>query len=116
MIVQERGQTIATYKGYTAYDHAEIYTGQIYGVVLYKEGTTTEERLTNVEDTDNQTNTDLQMAIAELTTFRSLRLRLRRPGTPQNIEGKQMLLSNVIVKTYIKPCLLGIYRGRFTEV
>ena len=45
MIVQERGQTIATYKGYTAYDHAEIYTGQIYGVVLYKEGTTTEERL-----------------------------------------------------------------------
>ena len=28
MIVQERGQTIATYKGYTAYDHAEIYTGR----------------------------------------------------------------------------------------
>ena len=54
MIVQERGQTIATYKGYTAYDHAEIYTGQIYGVVLYKEGTTTEERLTNVEDTVTQ--------------------------------------------------------------
>ena len=59
MIVQERGQTIATYKGYTTYDHAEIYTGQIYGVVLYKKGTTTEERLVNVEDAVNQTNTCL---------------------------------------------------------
>lgn len=86
MIVQERGQTIATYKGYTAYDHAEIYTGQIYGVVLYKEGTTTEERLTNVEDTVNQTNTDLQMAIAELTTVIAT-LATSAAGTPQNIEG-----------------------------
>ena len=85
MIVQERGQTIATYKGYTAYDHAEIYTGQIYGVVLYKEGTTTEERLTNVEDTVNQTNTDLQMAIAELTTVIAT-LATSAAGTPQNIE------------------------------
>ena len=85
MIVQERGQTIATYKGYTAYDHAEIYTGQIYGVVLYKEGTTTEERLTNVEDTVNQTNTDLQMAIAELTTV--IATLATSAGTPQNIEG-----------------------------
>ena len=77
---------IATYKGYTAYDHAEIYTGQIYGVVLYKEGTTTEERLTNVEDTVNQTNTDLQMAIAELTTVIAT-LATSAAGTPQNIEG-----------------------------
>lgn len=67
MIVQERGQNIATYEGYTSYDHAEIYTGQIYGVVVYKEGTTPEERLANVETAVTQTNTDLQMAIAELT-------------------------------------------------
>lgn len=67
MTVQERGQTIATYEGYTTYDHAEIYTGKIYGVVVYKEGKTPEERLTDVETSVNQTNTDLQMAIAELT-------------------------------------------------
>lgn len=110
MIVQERGQTIATYKGYTAYDHAEIYTGQIYGVVLYKEGTTTEERLTNVEDTVNQTNTDLQMAIAELTTVIAT-LATSAAGTPQNIEGvKQMFNENsVIVKTWVSLVLAGTY-------
>lgn len=36
MIVQERGQTIATYEGYTAFYRTEIYTGKIYGVVMYK--------------------------------------------------------------------------------
>ena len=36
MIVQERGQTVATYEGYTAFYRTEIYTGKIYGVVLYK--------------------------------------------------------------------------------
>lgn len=36
IIVQERGQTIATYEGYTAFYRTEIYTGKIYGVVMYK--------------------------------------------------------------------------------
>ena len=36
MIVQERGQTIATYEGYAAFYRTEIYTGKIYGVVMYK--------------------------------------------------------------------------------
>ena len=36
MIVQERGQTIATYEGYTAFYRTEIYTGKIYGIVMYK--------------------------------------------------------------------------------
>lgn len=36
MIVQERGQTLATYEGYTAFYRTEIYTGKIYGVVMYK--------------------------------------------------------------------------------
>ena len=36
MIVQERGQTIATYEGYTAFYRTESYTGKIYGVVMYK--------------------------------------------------------------------------------
>ena len=39
MIVQERGQTIATYEGYTAFYKTEIYTGKIYGVVMYKQET-----------------------------------------------------------------------------
>ena len=37
MIVQERGQTVATYEGYTAFYRTEIYTGQIYGVMMYKQ-------------------------------------------------------------------------------
>ena len=36
MVVQERGQTIATYDGYTAFYRTEEYTGQIYGVMVYK--------------------------------------------------------------------------------
>lgn len=36
MVVQERGQTIAAYDGYTAFYRTEIYTGQIYGVTMYK--------------------------------------------------------------------------------
>lgn len=39
MIVEERGQTIATYEGYTAFYRTEIYTGKIYGVVMYKQET-----------------------------------------------------------------------------
>ena len=42
MIVQERGQTVATYEGYTAFYRTEIYTGKIYGVVLYKANKTPE--------------------------------------------------------------------------
>ena len=39
MIVQERGQTIAKYEGYTVFYRTEIYTGQIYGVMMYKQET-----------------------------------------------------------------------------
>ena len=39
MIVQERGQTLAIYEGYTAFYRTEIYTGQIYGVMMYKQET-----------------------------------------------------------------------------
>ena len=67
MVVEERGQIIGEYDGYTAFYRTECYTGQIYGVVVYKEGETPEERLANVETAVDQTNSDLQMAIAELT-------------------------------------------------
>ena len=36
MIVQERGQTVATYDGYTSYQWTENRPGKIYGVVMYK--------------------------------------------------------------------------------
>lgn len=36
MIVQERGQTIATYDGYTSYQWTENRPGKIYGVVVCK--------------------------------------------------------------------------------
>ena len=44
MIVQERGQTLAIYEGYTAFYRTEIYTGQIYGVMMYKQETLPEVR------------------------------------------------------------------------
>lgn len=36
MTVIERGQTLATYEGYTSYQWTENHPGQIYGVVVYK--------------------------------------------------------------------------------
>lgn len=36
MIVQERGQTVATYEGYTAYKWAEVRPGKIYATTMYK--------------------------------------------------------------------------------
>lgn len=49
MIVQERGQTIATYEGYTAFFRTEIYTGQIYGVMMYKQETLPEAQSAMVQ-------------------------------------------------------------------
>ena len=49
MIVQERGQTIATYVGYTAFYRTEIYTGQIYGVMMYKRETLPEAQSAMVQ-------------------------------------------------------------------
>lgn len=42
MIVQERGQTIATYEGYTSYQWTENRPGKIYGVVVCKPENTPE--------------------------------------------------------------------------
>ena len=48
-IVQERGQTIATYEGYTAFYRTEIYTGKIYGIVMYKPDKTPEAQSSMVQ-------------------------------------------------------------------
>ena len=49
MTVQERGRTIATYERYTAYYRTEIYTGKIYGVVMYKAEKTPEAQSSMVQ-------------------------------------------------------------------
>ena len=49
MIVQERGQTVTTYEGYTAFYRTEIYTGQIYGVMMYKQETLPEAQSAMVQ-------------------------------------------------------------------
>ena len=49
MTVQERGQTIATYEGYTAFYRTEIYTGKIYGVLMYKPEKTPEVQSSMVQ-------------------------------------------------------------------
>lgn len=49
IIVKERGQTVATYEGYTAFYRTEIYTGKIYGVVMYKPEKTTEVQSSMVQ-------------------------------------------------------------------
>lgn len=67
MRTEERGQTIKEYEGYTEFYRTEEYTGKIYGVVVNKVGESVEERLASAEQTIEQTNTDMQMAVAELT-------------------------------------------------
>ena len=49
IIVKERGQTVATYEGYTAFYRTEIYTGKIYGVVMYKPEKTPEVQSSMVQ-------------------------------------------------------------------
>ena len=43
--VEERGQVVATYEGYTTFYRTEEYTGQIYGVVMYKPDRTPEVQM-----------------------------------------------------------------------
>lgn len=49
MTVEERGQVIGEYEGYTEFYHTEEYEGKIYGVVVNQVGRSTEERLETVE-------------------------------------------------------------------
>lgn len=67
MTVTERGQVLGEYENYTEFYRTEEYTGKIYGVVVNKVGESVEERLASAEQTIDKTNTDMQMAVAELT-------------------------------------------------
>ena len=67
MTVTERGQALGEYENYTEFYRTEEYTGKIYGVVVNKVGESVEERLASAEQIIDKTNTDMQMAVAELT-------------------------------------------------
>ena len=67
MTVTERGQMLGEYENYTEFYRTEEYTGKIYGVVVNQVGESVEERLASAEQTIEKTNTDMQMAVAELT-------------------------------------------------
>ena len=67
MTVTERRQALGEYENYTEFYRTEEYTGKIYGVVVNKVGESVEERLASAEQTIDKTNTDMQMAVAELT-------------------------------------------------
>lgn len=74
--VEERGQIVAEYEGYTQYHHSEIHPGKIYGIVISQVGKSTEDRLQAAEQANEQTSeelksvniqiTDLQMALCEI--------------------------------------------------
>ncbi len=76
MRVEERGQLVGEYEGYTEFFRTEEYTGELYGVVVNQVGKSTEERLTSMErkqmesrearEKDTQQLTDLQLAVCEL--------------------------------------------------
>lgn len=67
MTVEEMGQTQAVYEGYTQYDGTMVYMAGILEPCLYKKGETPAERLDATEAAVAQTQTDMQMAVAELT-------------------------------------------------
>lgn len=48
--VQERGQTLGIYEGYTEFYRTEEYTGKMYGIVMHQTGKSTEERLAAAEE------------------------------------------------------------------
>ena len=53
--------------GYSKFYRTEEYTGKMLGVTMYREGETPEERLASVEDKTSETESNLEIAIAELT-------------------------------------------------
>lgn len=67
VVEDELGVRSQPYEGYTEFQGIMHYTGGILGGVLYKKGESIEERLVGAEQAIEQTNTDMKMAVAELT-------------------------------------------------
>lgn len=67
LIVEERGQTLTVYENYTQFDGITVYNAGILEPFLYKEGETPAERMDAAEAAVMRTQSDMQMAVAELT-------------------------------------------------
>ena len=68
MTVEDNSHKVE-FDGYSKFYRTEEYTGKMFGVVMYREGATPEERLASVEIKSVETETNLELAIAELTTL-----------------------------------------------
>ena len=76
MTVQERGQTIAEYEGYTAFYRTEIYIGKIYGVTMYRP-----ERLPEVQAEMQQAAIAVaQIQAQSLTTEQAVQVKAIYPA------------------------------------
>ena len=100
MIVQERGQTVATYEGYTAFYCTEIYTGQIYGVMMYKQETLPEAQSQMVQ----AAVLVAQMQAQELDDTQALTVKAIYPQWAEVIgqtvkQGYKFLHNDVLYKT-----------------
>lgn len=65
--VEERGQTLTVYENYTRFEGITVYNAGILEPFLYKEGETPAERMDAAEAAVMRTQSDMQMAVAELT-------------------------------------------------
>lgn len=66
--VEERGQIIGEpYENYTQFEGITVYNAGILEPFLYKEGETPAERMDATEAAVMRTQSDMQMAVAELT-------------------------------------------------
>ena len=100
MIVQDRGQTVATYEGYTAFYCTEIYTGQIYGVMMYKQETLPEAQSQMVQ----AAVLVAQMQAQELDDTQALTVKAIYPQWAEVIgqtvkQGYKFLHNDVLYKT-----------------
>lgn len=74
LVVNENGKITAAYENYTTFSYIKENAGGIYEVEMIQEGKDPETRLTEVEEATKvvtekaeETQTEMQMAIAELT-------------------------------------------------
>lgn len=67
MTVSERGSTDITYENYTKLDAIVKYTAGIFGVMLYREGETPEDKLATLAEKYTELQDNVNEAVAELT-------------------------------------------------
>lgn len=80
MTVQERGQTVGVYEGYTAFYRTEIYTGKIYGVTMYRPERTPEVQ----EEVQQAAIAVAQIQAQNLTDEQAVQVKAIYPAYSQN--------------------------------